>query len=447
MSRQFKINNGSFSENAVRGYNKTRGKNSQMKSPAHVTSLKQHPEYTQKHNTKVGRHGWLRLTPAYSLKLVEEILAHVTPGTHVLDPFSGTGTTALCATQSGHEATTIEINPFLVWFGRAKVARYDAAHITAAQEAANEAISALVTKRVEPVPAPPIHNVLRWWSVGSLRFLCSLLSAIESSCRKHNKSKDLLLVAFCRTLIRLSNAAFNHQSMSFKDQSNQRSLFSDDNGEEQLNVSLFLEELSFVLDSALDNPSAGAKVIHGDACSVATLASGPFDVLITSPPYPNRISYIRELRPYMYWLGFLKDAKHAAELDWCSIGGTWGSATSRLKHWRAEHGDFCPQYLSRILGQISDGQNTSGVLLSNYVGKYFADMFRHLSSVRKVLSPQATVHYIVGNSSFYGVLLPVEMLYADMLADLGFTCIEVKPIRKRNSKKELVEFVVSARWK
>ena len=38
------------------------------------TPLTQRADYTQKHNAKTGRYGWLRLTPAYSLKVVNEIL-------------------------------------------------------------------------------------------------------------------------------------------------------------------------------------------------------------------------------------------------------------------------------------------------------------------------------------------------------------------------------------
>ena len=62
------------------------------------------------------------------------------------------------------------------------------------------------------------------------------------------------------------------------------------------------------------------------------------------------------------------------------------------------------------------------------------------------MDDQSDVHYIVGNSTFYGVLLPVERIYAAMFEQLGFEDIRCRAIRKRNSKKELFEFDVSARW-
>ena len=60
-----------------------------------VNRLEQRADYTQKLNAESGRHGWPRLTPAYSLKIVDEILSSYDDGSRirVLDPFCGTGTT------------------------------------------------------------------------------------------------------------------------------------------------------------------------------------------------------------------------------------------------------------------------------------------------------------------------------------------------------------------
>ena len=57
---------------------------------------RQRAELTFKGNIKLSRHGWLRLTPAYSLHLVQDILKDFDPDEDfLLDPFSGTGTTPL----------------------------------------------------------------------------------------------------------------------------------------------------------------------------------------------------------------------------------------------------------------------------------------------------------------------------------------------------------------
>ena len=77
---------------------------------------------------------------------------------------------------------------------------------------------------------------------------------------------------------------------------------------------------------------------------------------------------------------------------------------------------------------------------------YFDDMWSHFQGLSSVLARGAELHYIVGNSTFYGTVLPTEQIYEVMLKKLGFADVECRPIRKRNSKKELIEFDVTGRW-
>jgi hypothetical protein len=148
----------------------------------------------------------------------------------------------------------------------------------------------------------------------------------------------------------------------------------------------------------------------------------------------------------MYWLGFLTSGRDAGELDWTAIGGTWGMATSRLNEWERPDDALKSQSLDKIIHTVSHAENKNGKLLSTYIAKYFDDMWSHFQGLTKVVSPGADVHYIVGNSTFYGVLLPVEQLYATMMEQVGFQSINCRAIRKRNSKKELIEFDVTGIW-
>lgn len=403
--------------------------------------LRQRADYTYKFNSKTGRHGWLRLTPAYSVKVVEELIANHNGAKRIFDPFCGTGTTALSAAYHEHEGITTDINPFLLWLAQAKIARYSSQDIAASRDACESTLALIRCNAVEPVSAPPIHNIERWWSVQALDFLRSLRAAISKVTDEHSAERTLLLIAFCRSLIGMSNAAFDHQSMSFKD---------DGQLEIDLGIDLpsaYARDVGFVLEGASENPSGVAHVVLGDSRNPAEAVEGTFDLVVASPPYANRMSYIRELRPYMYWLGFLSNGRDAGELDWTAIGGTWGIATSRLMEWRRSTEHFKSKRLTKVLDQIAHADNRSGVVLANYVAKYFDDMRAHFQGLVPVLAPAAELHYIVGNSTFYGTVVSTERLYAEMLDALGFHEVECRAIRKRNSKKELVEYDVVARWR
>lgn len=422
-----------------------------MQSEYVITSsgqVRQRSDLTFKHNTNQARHGWLRLTPAYSVKLVDEILSNVEAHLKLFDPFSGTATTPLSSAYKGHRAVSIDINPFLVWFGQAKLRHYGTKTINEAKAVSGAIQSAIDKGSASPCLPPPIANIERWWDEEHLEFLCYVKGEIDKRTNAGSEVRDLLLVAFCRAVIDLSNAAFNHQSMSFKDNGNRNG-----NGQKQPKLwsneffdrLLFTSYVDTILESAAHNPAGVANVYKCDARDIHDLPETEFDLLITSPPYPNRMSYIRELRPYMYWLGYLKEAREAGEMDWEAIGGTWGIATSRLNDWYLDPETYFPKYLVDILRQIANSDGKSGELLSKYVGKYFEDMWKHFLSVRKVMRSSGRLHYIVGNSKFYDCLVPVEKIYLDMLIEAGFEDAAVKVIRKRNSKKELYEFDVTAR--
>lgn len=345
----------------------------------------------------------------------------------------------------GHHAVALDINPFLVWFGNSKVRKYSETDLRQAETCAAEIVRKSKDEKECQESLPPIFNIERWWQPERLWFLRQIMHGIKNLVPENSPIRDLLLIAFSRTMITLSNAAFNHQSMSFKlvkDPSKQLSLFIEEDNKKCERQ--FLDDVKFVIEGAAENPPETSSILLADSRHVPRIFDDGADLLITSPPYPNRMSYIRELRPYMYWLGFLKEAREAGELDWQAIGGTWGIATSRVATWSKKSEAYFPIYLFDLLEKIRSSDTKSGDVLSRYVGKYFEDIWQHLNSVVNHMKRGAEMHYIVGNSKFYDVLVPVERIYRDMLKKIGISNITVTPLRKRNSKKELIEFDVAS---
>ena len=401
--------------------------------------VNQRSDYTFKYNSKLGRHGWLRLTPAYSVKLVGEIIDSFPKESFVLDPFSGTATTGLVSAEKGLNANLFDINPFLIWLGNSKCKRYTNRQIENLYNDISEAIENLPFYLKEDNWIPKIHNIERWWCNHTLTVLAAFrASLVEAIGEPRDKNVNpLAWVAFCRLIIETSSAAFNHVSMSFND--NVITFES-----EQI-TELYLEIFSAISESAKSKVPGNALVILNDARNPNGINGKKYTHVVTSPPYSNRISYIRELRPYMYWMGFINEAREAGELDWEAIGGTWGIATSRLADWNPDREDM-PNSLLNTVKEILNSDNKNSYLMSQYVYKYFHDMHIHFDNLRKLLKKDAEIYYIVGNSTFYGVHVHSEKLYEESLSILGYKNINNKVVRKRNCKKELYEYCVSATW-
>lgn len=412
-------------------------------NPAIATpTLGRKDHLTFKGNLRDTRYGWLRLTPAYSVHLVTDLVADLGAGDRVLDPFCGTGTTSLVCSELGVPSDTTDINPFLIWLSQAKTARYTADDLAIFEDRASQVERAIEANGETPEWLPSLHQIEKWWDEPTLHALGRAMAEIRAlDDGSSDPVGDLLRVAFCRLSIERAAVSFGHQSMSFKKRREQEVLFDLDHL-----TGLVAEGWRAVTRSLLLSASSPISVSPSVLlCDARTLTSAleaeTYSRVVTSPPYPNRMSYIRELRPYMYWLGYLSDGRAAGELDWHAIGGTWGCATSNVGKWEPDEDRIVPfEGFDVILARIAERSD----LLSRYVHKYFFDMLGHVEELASVMRPGATAHYIVGNSKFYDVLLPVEAIYAAMFESAGFVNVSIETIRKRSSKRELFEYVVSA---
>lgn len=397
---------------------------------------------TFKGNLEHTRYGWLRLTPAHSIHLISDLLntmGEIEPV--VLDPFCGTGTTALVCAERGIACDTTDINPFLLWLSRAKVYAYNQHDLEAFSGVSGKVVEAIRSVESRPSWLPPLHQIEKWWDEDVLNALARAINEI----RELEKSLpvgafNLLKVAFCRTMIEHANVSFGHQSMSFKKKEMRRFFLET---QEDLVIESWERSVSLLMRSANLPIKRAPRLLLQDARKLSQgLAANHYSFVVTSPPYPNRMSYIRELRPYMYWLDYLDNGRDAGELDWQAIGGTWGCATSNLNRWEPDLQIKIPfDNFYELLEDIA----AHSPLLARYVHKYFEDMVLHCDELFAVVKSGGTIHYIVGNSKFYDVLLPVETIFASLFQRVGFVDTDIRAIRKRSSKKELFEFVVSAK--
>jgi hypothetical protein len=385
------------------------------------------PRITFRGNLRHTRYGWLRLTPAYSVELVRELVqARSRPDLPVLDPFCGTATTLTACAELGIACHTVDINPFLRWLAETKSHRYSNADLQKATLLVG-AMARAAAEGTELGWVPALHHIEKWWDEPTL---AALSRAFAELLGKRGKARDLAALAFCRTLVDAGNVSFRHQSMSFRARAS------------AADVATLLSAAFEALRVGAAEPLAGSegRVWLGDSRRLdEILPKNSCGSVVTSPPYVNRMSYIRELRPYMYWLGFLDDGRQAGELDWRAIGGTWGIATSKLSRWQPD----AKLELVRLQPLVRKIEKASPIL-ARYVERYFCDMDRHVQGLERVLARGGRAHYVIGNSKFFDVVVPAQKLFGDLFVQHGFVNVKTRVLRRRTSKKELYEYLVTA---
>ena len=386
-------------------------------------------------------HRWFRLTPSFGPALVGAMADRFLPdglGT-VLDPFGGAATTLIECKKRGLTSVGYEINPFLHFVGKTCLDwsldpdKFVAALLRthARYHAARDAAGAATAEQLG-LELPRIFNVHRWWRADVLRDLLLLRQAIRDE--PDPQARDALLLALSSALVPdLTNVTLGRLQLHFIDRS-----------EDDIAIwpAFSRRAHAIVADlRALPGGSPPATLLHVDALQAPVPDRPDIDLVVTSPPYPNRYSYVWNTRPHLYFLGFFGGRSDGSQLDKRTIGGTWGAATTHLKKGEVtiEHPGV-RALLAPLVAELRGKDN----LMANYLAKYFDMLSKQIVRMVPRLKPGASVVYVVGNSRLKGVYVPTDTLLADAMGRLGLRTVAVERFRRRHSGKDLYESAVIA---
>jgi DNA modification methylase len=239
-------------------------------------------------------------------QLVEALLdRYLAAGDHVLDPFAGSGTTLVQALESGLDATGVDIAAFNCLLMRVKTAPYDLARL--GDELRD------VADRIESLPRrgkrTRASGYLREWyaprAAAELLAFRDLVPQYEHG--------ELLRVILSRAARSARRAA--HFDLEAPKAPQRDAYWCHKHRRECRPVASatgFLRR--YTLDTLarieafarVRDPEREATVLHGDAREVAL--AGPYDGILTSPPYPGLIDYHEQHR-YAYELLELDDRR------------------------------------------------------------------------------------------------------------------------------------------
>ncbi len=239
-------------------------------------------------------------------QLVEVLLGrYVEPGGRVLDPFGGSGTTLVQALESGYDATGVDIAAFNALLMRVKTAQYDLPELRAELTEACARIDSLAPRRARV----PRRRYLRdWYAPQAAAELFAFRDLIPEY-----RNADVLRVVLSRAARSSRRAAHfdleaprEPQIGEYWCHKHRRTCRPVESAAGFLrrytrDTLERIEEFAQVRDTERE-----ARVIHGDSRDAAL--GGPFDAVLTSPPYPGLIDYHEQHR-YAYELLGLDDRR------------------------------------------------------------------------------------------------------------------------------------------
>jgi DNA modification methylase len=340
----------------------------------------------------------------YPAKFIPQIPGHLISrlsgrGELVLDPFGGSGTTALEAVRLGRRALSIDANPLSALIGRVKTARIDSASLNelhalhgllSAELQGGDLDSAALIQRWSKA-APDIPNREKWFSdsaFGELLLIRSRINELEAGV-----TKDIALVALSRMVLQ---ASFQDSETRYK--SVPRHVPVGDT------LRRYVREFRAVIASVSQNRAVTRFGISDFICSdirtfgVDVAPDGIADLIVTSPPYGNATDYHLYHRFRLLWLGF--DPKTLARIE---IG-------SHLKHQREGSG----------------------------YSSYLDDMELALATMARLLKPSRFAALVVGDSVYEGVCHDPASALAERAQAHGFEPCGIIPRSIHATKRSFV---------
>jgi len=393
-------------------------------------------------------HQWFRLTPSFGPDLVQKALCKMeySYGGKVFDPFSGAGTTLIECQMNDIECYGTEINPLLYFV--CKTSTEWNLDLKVLLELKNKIVdlsssiaSSVNAETIEDsiLEIPQIHNPFRWWRRDVLKDTLSIKKAIyDVECEP--KYKDFFMLALAGVLVpHLSNVTLGRLQLHFIDRSKDtidaRDIYF-------THLENMIKDLSRIIEGG--NIEKPACIYNCDTTEhLEELENQKIKYVVTSPPYPNRYSYVWNTRPHLFMLDLFSTPKEASALDKETIGGTWGTATSILQKGTIEpEFDVLKKDVLPLVEEIREKDN----LMANYVMKYFNLLAKQIVVMQDYLHDDCSLAYVVGCSRIKKVYIETDVLLANIIEglDLGFRISEIDRFRKRHSGVDLHESTVYA---
>jgi SAM-dependent methyltransferase len=381
-------------------------------SPARDFAAKgQRPDFEP--NGALPRHRWYRFKEGFSAGLVSNFVAEYLPSRNgrLLDPFLGSGTTAVEGARLGHLVDGIEANPFMAFMAKVKTRDY-----TRASSLERGALHCLQQRSKSEAFSLPRDSTLvertgldKWLLNARVahRFeqLRTAIADIEPSV-----VRELLLFALLSSMEAVANARKDGKCWRYKN--NWQALnFTG----ESLDEAFAGQVLRFAEDIAACPRLIGrAKVFQGDARVKLACIGSPdklYDAVLTSPPYLNSFDYTDIYRPELF---LLNAARNSTELRRIRLS----TLRSHVQvAWKSS-----PPLDIPLLKQKIEMINRVGLWcgrIPEMINAYFVDLDQIVRQCAQRLKPGGTAGFVVADSAYCGVVVPVGSILSKIMERHG----------------------------
>jgi DNA modification methylase len=374
-------------------------------------------------------HRWYPYVEGFSAKYVEEKILENGVLENIYDPFGGSGTTQLAATKLGINSFYSEVNPFMSFIAEAKVkdASWMRHNLEISRKIALLFIESIVPEKLTLLGLKiDLSDYLRafperdFFEEKNIRDLLAARQMAIDIASDYPHIQRVLLLACASNLVTSSNMTRR---------ADLRRRRSDEYLTRVVDVSESLYQSVIEIISDIHNlPENMGNItkISDDCRTVTEEYRGFFDISITSPPYLNGTNYFRNTKIELWFLGFIESEKELGRFRDISVSG----GINNVNKGRSIKFKF--DEVEKIAEKLD--LCATDKRIPQLVRQYFSDMYDVMLSMRNVLKPQAKFIIDIGDSKFYGVHVPTDLLLKVLAERAGFSLEREEMIARRYSR-------------
>jgi len=375
---------------------------------------------------------WRNFKEAFAPEIVERAVRE-TPGgvRHVIDPFGGSGTTAIAAQFLAARPTTIEVNPYLADLIEAKLAIYDIDRVANAfAKVCCEVFDSSPSGKPMWRGAPPtfVEPGVEGRYIFSKQIAHRLLSYLQAIDRLSSPDiRRLFRVLLGSIAVSTSNVIISGKGRRYRQGWQSRPIPTN-----RVDELFHQRVLEAIYDLRLYESRACRDyvLLRGD-CRKLLSSVEVADLAVFSPPYPNSFDYTDVYNVELWVLRYLDSAQANRDLR---------NATLR-SHVQIKRDMSGNRYTSRLLSKTLDALNKVRLGLWNnhipeMIAAYVSDMGDVMLGLAAKLRPRGRVYMVVGDSCYAGVYVPIAKILAQIAPSTGLSLIGNDPCRSMRSSPQ-----------
>lgn len=392
-------------------------------------------------NKKEPIHRWYPFVEGYSKEFIKSIINEVNKENLVcLEPFSGSGTTALELQHNNIPCYSFEINPLMYIIAKVKLENdYDLNEI--------ERWHDFIQKKrvVVNVDLKTVFSTLyegdnkkKWNYDKSVGFAVQKLK-MSISLIKEEKYKNLFFVILAAILLDVSNLYRNGKCLSYK------------KNWEEINLSeadvfkkfddKISKEIKVDIQSIKKTIQKNGNILFNEDSRVGIekeVENNSIDLVITSPPYLNSRDYTDTYMLELKTLGLTNTYEEIRNLREKTL-----RSHVQIK-WQDNESinNKTLESTLKLLKDCAGEQEVWNSSILDMIRLYFVDIQKIFHVLYKKMKPGGRIYFNVSNSAYFNVMINTLEICAEIAENEEFKIIEIRKARKLKpspQQKEQIE--------